>query len=464
MKNKWTASLLQAITNGQLKGPATWTATTLTHDSRQVTPGQLYVAIKGEKVDGHDYITSALQNGAVAALVSHVPAHLPKDIPLLLVPNVEEALLQIGTHVRHHLKATVIGVTGSSGKTTTKDMLKLCLSAQGKTHANFRSFNSRWGVPFTLAECEGDEEFVVLEMGMSGRGELSTLTHMARPHIAMITTINPAHLEELGSLENIARAKAEIFEGLPPTGTALVPGDVEHTPLLLKKAHESAASHVVVFGESSAANIKLLKYDPQSTQAHVTISLQGKEYSYTLSVLGKHYAMNSLAVLGAVHAAKANVAQAIEALETFQGSDRRGQIIRLEKDILLFDESYNANPGSMKAALEAFGSHPIAGRKILVLGDMRALGKESRDYHLGLKETVLATQPHVVFTYGAEMQALHQTLKPLIETHHFQDLTSLSQRVCETLQPRDAVFIKASNSVNLNKVAQAITQKFTPLC
>lgn len=462
MKNKWTSSLLQSITQGQLKGPQSWTATTFTHDSRQVTPGQLYVAIKGEKVDGHDYIHSALQNGAVAALVSHIPAGLSSDAPLVLVPNVEQALLQVGRYVRDHLKATVIGVTGSSGKTTTKDMLKLCLSSQGKTHANFRSFNSRWGVPLTLAECEGDEQFVVLEMGMSAAGELGTLTHMARPHIAIITTINPAHLEELGSLENIARAKAEIFQGLPSTGTTLVPGDVEHTPLLLAKAHESAAAHVVVFGESPAAQIRLLSYQPQSTQAQVTISLQGTEYSYSLAVLGKHYAMNSLAVLGAIHAAKASVPQAIEALQTFQGSDRRGQIIPLSQGILLFDESYNANPGSMKAALEAFGSHPVSGHKILVLGDMRALGRESRDYHLNLKETVLATHPHVVFTYGAEMEALHQALAPHLTTHHFQDLGSLSQAVMNALQPHDAVFIKASNSVHLNQVAQAILNQFFP--
>lgn len=458
MKNKWTAALLQTITNGKLLGCTSWTSTTFTHDSRQVTAGQLYVAIKGETVDGHAYILPALQNGAVAALVSHIPPSLPSDLPLLLVPNVEDALLQIGNYVRDHLTATVIAVTGSSGKTTTKDMLQLCLSNQGKSHANFRSFNSRWGVPLTLAECEGDEEYVILEMGMSAPGEISALTHMARPHIALITTINPAHLADLGSTENIARAKAEIFEGIMPGGTALIPGDLPETPILVEKAQGCDVKNIVLFGESSACDFKLLSYTPAGTESHVEISLQGTSFSYILSVLGKHFAMNSVAVLGAVQQAGASVGKALQELKTFQGSDRRGQVIKLAQNILLFDESYNANPGSMKAALEAFASHPIIGRKYVVLGDMRALGADSRRYHEALKDLVLTTHPHAVFTYGAEMKALHDQIKSSTTAHHEDDLDTLIKNVVGTLKENDAIIIKASNSVKLNKVSEAIVK------
>jgi UDP-N-acetylmuramoyl-tripeptide--D-alanyl-D-alanine ligase len=460
MKNKWTAALLQSITKGKLLGPSTWTATTFTHDSRQTTAGQLYVAIKGENVDGHSYIAPALQNGAVAALVSHIPPHLPQNIPLLLVPNVENALIEIGHYVRDHLTATVVGVTGSSGKTTTKDMLQLCLSSQGKSHSNFRSFNSRWGVPLTLAECEGDEKYVVLEMGMSARGEIATLTRLARPHIALITTINPAHLGDLGSIENIARAKAEIFEGVPSEGTALIPGDLAETPLLLEKAQEQKIKNILLFGEHPHCEFRLLSYEPQGTEVQVKIILHDTPYTYTLGLLGKHFAMNSLAVLGAVHQAKASVPQAIRALQTFQGSDRRGQVIKLAHNILLFDESYNANPGSMKAALEAFAAHPVKGHKYLVLGDMRALGPSSRRYHEELKDSVLATHPHTVFTYGEEMKALHASLENKTTARHYGDLDQLINDALKLFQPNDAVMIKASNSVNLNKVAQAIATHY----
>lgn len=459
MKNKWTSSLLQTITNGQLVGAPSWTATTFTHDSRQTTSGQLYVAIKGETVDGHAYVGAALANGAAAALVSHIPADLPADAPLLLVPNVEAALLQIGAYVRDQLKATVIAVTGSSGKTTTKDMLKLCLSAQGKTHANFRSFNSRWGVPLTLAECEGDEKYVVLEMGMSAPGEISALTHMARPHIALITTINPAHLADLGSTENIARAKAEIFEGLPPNGSALIPGDLAETYILVEKAKALGLKNIYLFGEHPQCDFRLVSCQPHDTETHVKIELEDAPYDYTLSLLGKHFAMNSVAVLGTAREAGANVPLAAQTLKTFQGSDRRGQISRLAHNILLFDESYNANPGSMKAALEAFGTHPVKGHRYLVLGDMRALGADSRHYHLALKDSVLATRPHTVFTYGAEMLALYEAIKDLVPTHHYETLENLSRDLLEKLQENDAVMIKASNSVMLNRVAEAVRKR-----
>ncbi|HCI49141.1 MAG TPA: UDP-N-acetylmuramoylalanyl-D-glutamyl-2, 6-diaminopimelate--D-alanyl-D-alanine ligase [Holosporales bacterium] len=460
MKNKWTATRLQSITQGILAGPPTWTATTFTHDSRQTTPGQLYVAIKGETVDGHDYVEQAFQNGAVAALVSHIPPRLPKDSPLLLVPNVENALLQIGHYVRDQLTATVIGITGSSGKTTTKDMLQLCLSQQGKTHANFRSFNSRWGVPLTLAECMGDEKYVVLEMGMSAPGEIAALTHMARPHIALITTINPAHLADLGSTENIACAKAEIFEGVPSEGVALIPGDLPETSLLLEKAKAQKIAHIFLFGEGPQCDLRLMSYTPDGTHAQVKITLQETPYTYTLNLLGKHFAMNSLAVLGAVQGAKANVPQALHTLAQFQGSDRRGQVIHLGHHISLFDESYNANPGSMKAALEAFGSHPHTGHRYLVLGDMRALGANSKKYHEGLKDLVLATQPRGVFTYGPEMKALHDQIKSSVDAHHYEDLEALITDVLDILKEKDAILVKASNAVKLNKVSDALMKKF----
>ncbi|MDC0349342.1 UDP-N-acetylmuramoyl-tripeptide--D-alanyl-D-alanine ligase [Alphaproteobacteria bacterium] len=459
MKNNWTASLLQSITKGTLKGPESWTATTFAHDSRHITKGQLYVAIKGEKVDGHAYIEMALAHGAAAALVEKAPTNLPKDAPLLIVKSVEKALADISLYVRKEIDAKVIAITGSSGKTSTKDMLARCLSDQAKVHATPASFNSRWGLPLTLSQCEKDIDYLVLEMGMNAPGEIENLTKMGRPHIAIITTINPCHIENLGSLENIAREKASLFQGVESGGTALIPADLDQTDLLVAEAKRYGVKNIVLFGEKASAQCRLLSYTPQESTSQIKASIHGKTYTYTLNTLGKHFACNSLAVLGALHAAGANLEKALPSIEAFQGSDGRGQTIVLKDSILLIDESYNANPGSMKAALDSFKERPVKGHRYLVLGQMGELGENAVRYHKELKKPVLAMHPTKVLTYGPLMAHLHKELGSDISTH-YESLEQLTKDILSYTKEKDAIFIKGSNALKLSTVSDAIKKKF----
>ena len=455
MKNKWSAPLLAHITKGTLKGSPNWVASTFTHDSRKVEPGQLYVAIKGEKVDGHAYIQNALQQGAVAALVDHVPQDLPADAPLLVVPSVEQALNQIGRYVRTETKAKVFAITGSSGKTTTKDMLYLALQSQVRTHRTPASFNSRWGLPLTLSAASESDQALILEMGMNAPGEIKNLTNIGLPDIAIITTINPAHIEKMKTLDQIAHEKGSIFGGLKAHGTAIIPSDVAERQILVEHAHQSQAENIILFGESPLSTYRLTRTVFTESGMTVSASLGDQAVTYNLSVQGKHFALNSLAVLAAVKAAGYSIEKAIEGLKAFKGASGRGEAKALQSGILLLDESYNANPGSMAAALEAFAERPIQGKKYLVLGQMGELGPDSARYHKALKEVVLKVHPEHVFTYGDSMTHLYAALKDELSVTHADQKDDIIKALKTVLKPGDALLIKGSNSLNLGEVAKA---------
>lgn len=456
MKNLWTSIDVEKATKGELLGKKDWESCGPSMDTRTLVPGEFYIAIRGESLDGHAFVADALKRGAVAALVDHIPEGLPKDAPLVLVANTDEALLNLGSYARDRLRGQVIGVTGSAGKTSTKDMLKLCLSDQGTTHASGKSFNNKWGVPFTLAQCDPDSKYVILEMGMSHGGELSQLTQIARPHVAIITTIAPAHMAFFSSLDDIARAKAEIFEGLDKKGIALINGDIPQTDLLVHLAEKQKIQTILLFGEKPHCKVRLLSYRPKETLIEITAEILGEKVSYTLQTYGKHFALNSLTVLATVKALGANLQQAAISLSSFEASDRRGKSYHLKNNIVLVDESYNANPLSMKAALQSFVERPTLGRKIIVLGDMRELGPDSLKFHQQLEEPVLKGNFDKTYTFGTEMKALHSKINSL----HCDVMEDLIQNILKDLHPNDAIMIKASKSIKLDQVVKSILDKF----
>jgi UDP-N-acetylmuramoyl-tripeptide--D-alanyl-D-alanine ligase len=456
MKTLWTSAQVEMATKGDLLGNKKWESSGPSMDTRTLVPGEFYIAIRGESLDGHAFVADAFSRGAVAALVDHIPEGLANDAPLVLVSNTDEALLNLGSYARERLRGQVIGITGSAGKTSTKDMLKLCLSDQGETHASGKSFNNKWGVPFTLAQCDPDSKYVILEMGMSHGGELSQLTQVARPHVAIITTIAPAHIENFDSIEGIARAKAEIFEGVDKKGVALINGDIPQTDLLVHLAEKQKIQTILLFGEKPPCKVRLLTYKPTEKATEITAEILGEKISYTLQTYGKHFALNSLAVLAAVKTLGANLEHAATSLSRFEASDRRGKSYHLKNNIILVDESYNANPLSMRAALQSFVERPTSGRKIVVLGDMRELGPDSSKFHQDLENPVLEGNFDKVYTFGTEMKALHSKIVSI----HCDAMEDLIQNILKDINPNDAIMIKASNSINLNKLVNCILDKF----
>lgn len=456
MKNIWTSIDIQKATKGKLLGNDHWESVGPSMDTRTLIPGEFYIAIRGESLDGHAFVADALKCGAVAAIVDHIPEGLPPGSPLVLVSNTDEAFLSLGSYARDRLTGHIIGITGSAGKTSTKDMLKLCLLEQNSTHASGKSFNNKWGVPFTLAQCDPDSKYVILEMGMSAAGELSLLTHVARPHVAIITTIAPAHMAFFSSLDDIARAKAEIFEGLDKGGTALINGDIPQTDLLVHLAEKQNIQTILLFGEKSHCKVRLLSYKPSEKMTEITAEILGEQVSYTLQTYGKHFALNSLAVLATVKSVGADLQQAAQSLSTFEASDRRGKSYHLKNNMILVDESYNANPLSMRAALQAFIERPIPGRKIVVLGDMRELGPDSSKFHQDLERPVLEGHFDKVYTFGTEMRTLHSKINSM----HYDIMEDLIQNILKDLNPNDAIMIKASKSIKLDQVVQSILEKF----
>ncbi|MEQ1696850.1 MAG: UDP-N-acetylmuramoyl-tripeptide--D-alanyl-D-alanine ligase, partial [Hyphomicrobiaceae bacterium] len=395
-------------------------------DTRSIEPGNLFVALKDIR-DGHEFVTTAFKNGAAAALVSNTYQRHPGDGPLLHVENVLKALEALGLAARARLSADarVIAVTGSVGKTTTKEMLRACLSPLGKTHAADKSFNNHWGVPLTLARMPADTKYGVFEIGMNHAGEITPLTKMVRPHVAIITTVEAVHLEHFKSVDDIAVAKAEIFSGLVPGGTAILNFDNPHFARLATAAEADPGIKIAPFSGRLPTDDELDQVtDCKGTccgRAHavdgvtlVKASLRKPPFGveYVLGVVGQHMVMNSLAVLTALQAVGADAQAAIRALASFGAPQGRGSRTTLPingRHALLIDESYNANPASMRAAFAAMGHGQSTGRPsrlIAVLGDMLELGPDSAALHAGLAESILANGVDLVFACGPNMRHL----------------------------------------------------------
>ncbi len=362
-------------------------------DSRTLKRGDLFVAIKGERMDGHRFVEAAFDNGAAAAIVEHTfEPSSPSCRPLFRAPDTLEALNALARRSRERSATRIVAVTGSVGKTGTKEMLRAMLAASGRTHASEKSYNNLWGVPLSLALMPKDAGFGVFEIGMNHAGEITPLTRLVRPHIAIVTWVAPVHIEFFTSVAEIASAKAEVFEGFEQNGIAILPAENEHFGILAALAGAKNA-RVVSFGESSSADARLLGFEPVEEGSVVTADILGSRLTLTIGARGKHLASNAIAALAAAKLSGANVEAAAASLARFEAPEGRGRSAAFNTSdgaILIIDETYNANPASMRAALEVLGSASRAkfARRIAVLGDMLELGHEAPQFHAGLASAI----------------------------------------------------------------------------
>lgn len=444
----WTYSDLVAATRGRLLGTPRSVIHGLSIDTRTIQPGEAFIAIKGDSFDGHDFAAAAIEKGASIAIIAEEKlAALPNGEPYLVVPDVMSAMTDLGLAARSRSRARVVAVTGSVGKTGTKEALRLALSANGETHASVASFNNHWGVPLTLARLPAAARYGVFEIGMNHAGEITPLTRMVRQHVTIITTVEPVHLEFFANVEGIAEAKAEIFQGLEPGGTAVVNIDNPYTPILLARAAERGA-RVVTFGEREGADVRLMEYRLGAETSDVTIDLMGTRYAYTLGAPGRHVVQNSLAVAAAILLLGADVATGLAALEGLAPPKGRGERhpLRLPNGsgYTLVDESYNANPASMRAAISLLGSAADARRRIAVLGDMRELGETSDALHAALAEPIAAASIDLVFLCGPHMEALWRALPEARRGAYAATSEDLKAVVESAIAPGDVVMVKGS--------------------
>jgi UDP-N-acetylmuramoyl-tripeptide--D-alanyl-D-alanine ligase len=449
----WTSDEIAQATGGTASAP--FEVTGVTFDSREVEPGFLFVAMPGTVHDGHRFVEQAFAAGAAGAIVSQ-----RVDGPHVLVDETAAALEALGRAARKRVRATIFGVTGSVGKTSTKEALYAALDrcAPGKVHRSVKSYNNHTGVPLSLARMPRDVAYAVLEMGMNNKGEIAALTRQVRPHVALITAIAPAHIENLGSEEAIADAKAEIFEGLEPDGVAIVPNDSEHRDRLVRAARRRA-DRIITFGGGDADVHAVHAVSAEGGGSLISAALLERELTFTISQRGEHWVSNSLAVLAAVEAVGADVAIAGLALADLGGLKGRGErhIVSLDDgEVLLIDESYNANPASMAATLKSFGEERDINRRIAVLGPMRELGEHSAELHAALAPAVLDAHVDCLILIGDEMRPLAEQVVGKLALDLANDVEDATDTLIRTLHPGDAVLVKASNSVGLAKLVERV--------
>jgi UDP-N-acetylmuramoyl-tripeptide--D-alanyl-D-alanine ligase len=440
----------------------------LSIDTRTIKSADAFFAIQGESRDGHDFVAAALQAGAGLAVVASGKRDvMPKDAPLLVVPDVLEALRALARAARARSTAKFIGVTGSVGKTSTKEALRLALTAGGETHASSASYNNHWGVPLSLARCPESARYAVLEMGMNHAGEIAPLTELARPHVAIITTIEPVHLEFFPSIEAIADAKAEIFQGVEPGGAAVINRDNPHFARLQRAAKDNGVTRIVSFGEHSRADARLIKCALQADSSTVQAKILGTPVTYKLGAPGRHLVFNSLAVLAAASLAGVDLALAAVKLAELAPVSGRGVRVTLdlpEGPALLIDESYNANPASMRAALALLGQAPIGtrGRRIAVLGEMLELGAQGMELHRGLLDSVIENSVDLVFCAGPLYRALWEALPSERRGSYAVTSAALEPDVVDTVRAGDAVMVKGSLGSKMAPIVKALTLRYSP--
>ena len=455
----WTSEEIATATGG--KASQSFEVSGVTFDSREVGPGDLFVAMPGTVYDGHKFVDAAFEAGAAGVIVSQ-----PVAGPHVLVEDTFAALQALGRASRERSRATIIGVTGSVGKTSTKEALYAALDRNrpGKVHRSVKSYNNHTGVPLSLSRMPRDAEFAVLEMGMNNKGEIAALTRQVRPHVALITAIAPAHIENLGSMEAIADAKAEIFEGLEAGGTAIVPNDTPHRDRLVKAARRHADS-IITFGGGDADVHAVHAVTADGGGSLISAALLERELTFTISQRGEHWVTNSLAVLAAVEAVGADVAVAGLALADLGGLKGRGErhIIEVRGgEVLLIDESYNANPASMAATLKSLGEEPEVARRVAVLGPMRELGEHSAQLHAGLAPAVCNAHVDQLILIGDEMRPLAEKVIGNISLDLVANVDEATEALRRIVRPGDAVLVKASNSVGLAKLVESMAKE--PAC
>ncbi|MCM2399078.1 UDP-N-acetylmuramoylalanyl-D-glutamyl-2,6-diaminopimelate--D-alanyl-D-alanine ligase [Rhizobium sp. S95] len=463
----WTTRDLIDAMDGRPFGTLPEGITGISIDSRTITPGEAFFAIKGDRVDGHDFASLAIANGASLLVVSEakLPALGRLVVPMIVVEDVLGALQKLGIAARDRSSATVIAVTGSVGKTTTKEMLRLALSPSGNVHAAVASFNNHWGVPLTLARMPVDTRFGVFEIGMNHAGEIAPLSRMVRPDVAIITTIAPAHLGNFASLEEIAAAKAEIFEGLEPGGDVILNRDNSQFDFLDHTAQAAGIENVHSFGQHAKAEFRLAEFDGAAESSTVWVCFGGETREVALGAPGRHIAENAVAVLAAVSLVGADMDAAIESLQGLSAVKGRGARHRLMIEgstFTLIDESYNANPASMRAAIAVLAaSQPEGeGRRIAVLGDMLEMGEFSQKVHAELASPLLAAGIEHVWLAGPEMIALRDALPESVGVVYLETTAELAAFVTASVVPGDVLMVKSSLGLGFGKIVAALLDKY----
>jgi len=463
----WTLDALVAAVKGRVQGSPARAIGGVSIDTRTLQKGDAFFAIKGDRVDGHDYVANAVAAGAGVSVVAEARVgDMPKGAPLVAVPDVLEALRALGRAARNRSTGKILAVTGSVGKTSSKEMLRLALSQDGETHASAASYNNHWGVPLSLARLPSSARYGVFELGMNHAGELTPLSVMVMPHIALITTIEPVHIEFFSGIEAIADAKAEIFAGLASGGAVVLNRDNPQYDRLARAARALGIGEIAGFGEHAEAQARLLDVSLGAEGSAVRASILGDEVVYKIGVPGRHVVQNSLGVLACVKLAGADLALAALSLPNLLPPKGRGQrlVLTLPRgEALLLDESYNANPASMRAAIDVLGRAPVGprGRRIAVLGDMLELGAEAGVLHAGLARDLAAAKADLVFCAGPLMKVLYDALPPERRGGYAEDAARIEPEVLSALQPGDAVMVKGSNASRMHSIAASLMKTFS---
>lgn len=467
----WTSEDAAAATGGFNSRP--WTCTGISIDTRTLKPGDLFVALQAER-DGHDFVAQAFEKGAAAALVSRVP-DVDEECPCLMVSDVLVALEALAVAARARTDARVVAITGSVGKTSTKEMLRAMLGDQGRTHASVASYNNHWGVPLTLARMPADTEYAVIEIGMNHPGEIAPLAKMARPHVAMITTVAPAHLEAFENIAGIAVEKASILEGLEYGGTAILNNDCSTAAILQAKAHDMKRRDIG-FGEHGF-DFKLNSVDLGRDVTVVQATAHDAPLLFKVGAVGKHYAMNGLGALAAVEALGGDLALAAQSLGRWSPYEGRGarEVICLDAvdthlTLELIDDSYNANPTSLAAALEVLAAaevtHDIGrvskGRRIAFVGDMKELGPEGAQMHADIATLEAVKSVDVIHCIGPLMKHLHAALPAQKQGLWAETSSEMESEVARRLDSGDVVLVKGSLSMKLSVIVDAIRKMGHP--
>jgi UDP-N-acetylmuramoyl-tripeptide--D-alanyl-D-alanine ligase len=430
-------------------------------DTRTLKAGDLFVALHGDARDGHEFVGAALARGAAAALVSRRPDGIPADAPLLVVAHTLRGLEDLGRAARNRAQGRIVAVTGSAGKTTSKEMLRLALAALGATHASLASYNNHWGVPLSLAQLPREAAFGVFEIGMNHFGEIRTLVGFTRPDVAIVTTIAPAHLEYFGSIEAIADAKSEIFEGLMPGGTAIVPADNACTARLIMRARQAGIAHVLTFGEAPGSDARHLTLDETGDGMRIEADILGHRHEVRVGAVGMHMAQNALATLLAVAVLGGDIEQAAASLAKFTALKGRGARFAIplgDGPAEIIDESYNANPASLRAALSLLGTARPGpgGRRIAVLGDMLELGADSAALHAALAKPVEDARADLVFACGRDMRTLFEVLPSARRGSWGETSTDIAPEVVRSARAGDVILIKGSFGSRMAVVLDAL--------
>jgi len=429
----------------------------VTIDSRTVKEGCLFIPLKGEQVDGHQYVKQALAQGAAASFWQRDVPNPPDDLPIIIVENTEKALQQLARSYRQDLNIKVIGITGSNGKTTTKDMTAALLATAYKVHKTNGNFNNHLGLPLTMLSMAEDTEAAVLEMGMSSRGEIEFLSKMAKPDVAIITNIGESHLLDLGSREEIANAKLEIVEGLAKDGTLIYHGD---EPLLRNRIKKDFPDlNVISFGRTEENDLYPQAISQGADSTTFTIASGDKEIGYEIPVLGHHNVLNALAAILVAKEFNVDDSSIRKGLSTIQLTNMRMELVEGAKGQKIINDAYNASPTSVKAAVELVEGLSGFENKILVLGDMLELGPQEKDFHTKIGELISNERIDRIFTYGPLAEFIAKGASKSFSSEQvrpFQDKQELIEELKSSTQENDIILVKASRGMKLEEVVQAL--------